>query len=480
MAHAEPTEPTEPDDEDRSDDCGDDTDPFEFPDTRYAHENRDDPLCAMGLDRNRRDLQIAELTCPDDLADVEHHLAGLAPRLGITYGAALDYCDVGIALERLPALAELLEDRPFLPWSHLKLIARAVCCLSDEHLGAFCDDLLRYLAPKKSNQVLVGFKSLHKQLAHIIELLQPEVRPKDLPDDDEPSPPAEDPSFSVDERSATHTRFTVSMRADQGREFIDSLDAIARAHDVARTEALMLLLRSTSKVEVVFNLYREFDGDRAWMSGPGWLSGIATEEWTKRITHVRLASNGSTEGYVPTEAMRAFIEGRDGVCRFPGCSHPAHKDDGDHVCTYNKENPAAGGPTITGNVHCLCRRHHNLKTSKLWDVDAHPDGTEVWTSRDGAHEFVTVPEGPLAGFGRQTFDARLTRKTAVLKEHNRLRMEAEEEARRITREALAAREAEMDAAYEMREDLFGPDGTHPDAGLSYEEKRDKYPDVPPF
>lgn len=178
--------------------------------------------------------------------------------------------------------------------------------------------------------------------------------------------------------------------------------------------------------------------------------------------------------------MDAFIEGRDGVCRFPGCCRPAHQDDSDHVMNFDKEDPSAGGPTSTTNLHTLCRRHHNLKTSKPWDVTAFPDGTEVWTSRDGEHTFTTMPEGPSAGFGRQTFDAQLTRKTAVLREFNARREAAEEEARRITEEALARREAELDAAMDMYDDLYGTNATHPDAKLSMKEKLEKYPDVPPF
>ncbi len=32
-------------------------------------------------------------------------------------------------------------------------------------------------------------------------------------------------------------------------------------------------------------------------------------------------------------------------------------------------NPKQGGPTDTENLHCLCRRHHNLKTHGGWDID---------------------------------------------------------------------------------------------------------------
>lgn len=446
---------------------------FEFPDTRYAHEDAADPLCAAGLERNARDLRVAELTCPDSVADVEDHLARVAPRLGVTYGVGLDYCDVGLMLDRLPTLAEVLEERPFLPWSHLKMIAQAVIPLSDDHVEEFCDRLLRYLAPKRNGQTLVGHRSMASALCRIIGDIQPLARPDDP--EGEPAPkPAEDPNFNVDERSATHSTMRVTLRADQGREVLAILDAVGAAHGCGRREALLHALRGTAKeVKVVFNVYRDVAGGPAWMSGPGWLDAVATDEWVKRLTHLRLSSNGKTDGYVPTDAMDAFVEGRDGVCRFPGCDKPAHRDDKDHVQNYDHDDPDAGGPTVTGNLHCLCRRHHNLKTAKLWDVEAHPDGTEVWTSADGEHRYVTVPQGPLAGFGRQTFDARATRLTGARAEHNARRIAEEAEAKRVTEEA-------QDAAMKKWEDLYGPNASGPESELPLKQKMKKYPDVPPF
>lgn len=151
------------------------------------------------------------------------------------------------------------------------------------------------------------------------------------------------------------------------------LDAVGTVHGCGRREALLHVLRGTAQeVKVVFNVYRDVAGGPAWTSGPGWLDAVATDELVKRLTSLRLSSNGKTDGYVPTDAMGAFVEGRDGVCRFPGCDKPAHRDDKDHVQNYDHDDPDAGGPTGTGNLHCLCRRHHNLKTVKLWDVEAIP------------------------------------------------------------------------------------------------------------
>lgn len=164
----------------------------------------------------------------------------------------------------------------------------------------------------------------------------------------------------------------------------------------------------------------------------------------RRATGIRIIGNGAAEGYTPTEAMMAFLEGRDGTCRFPGCEKAAHSCDKDHVRPYDASNPGAG-PTTTGNMHCLCRRHHNLKTAGLWDVEAHPDGTEVWSSADGKEEFVTVPEGPLKGFGRRTFSERTTRMAATRKEHNDLRRAHLASVRGATEEGRAAGAADYAA-----------------------------------
>lgn len=413
---------------------------YPFPDHRFAHEDPADPIAAAGMVRNAQDVAVGTLAAPAPGADVEDHVARVQVRLGGTRYQALTYCDVGVMLRRMPTLAAILAERPFLPMAHLAKIAQATLPVSDEIMPEVERGLLGHLAPKREGQALIGAKALANRLRRTIEYLDPDARPVD---EDEPAPPSEkSESLGIDDRDDRFTGISATIRADRAREMLLIIDAIARARDCTRDEALYLAVKGECPVSVTVNIYRDVLGGPAWMAGVGWLDEVATREWTARITGIRISSNGSADGYTPTDAMAAFLEGRDGTCRFPNCERPADRCDKDHVRPYDHDNAAAGGPTDTGNLHCLCRRHHNLKTSGLWDVEAHPDGTEVWSSADGSETITTVPEGPLAGFGRQTFGQRTTRVAKTLREHNERRREAMEA--ELAETALARSEAIAD------------------------------------
>ncbi|WJZ03179.1 HNH endonuclease signature motif containing protein [Corynebacterium freiburgense] len=102
--------------------------------------------------------------------------------------------------------------------------------------------------------------------------------------------------------------------------------------------------------------------------------------------------------YHPTDDQRAVVRLRDGHCRFPGCETPASACDIDHVITFE-----AGGWTALGNLQCLCRGHHNLKTDRKVTAHMDSDGAVTWQDTDPkiGKEYqnlgTTFPEGPLAG-----------------------------------------------------------------------------------
>jgi hypothetical protein len=70
------------------------------------------------------------------------------------------------------------------------------------------------------------------------------------------------------------------------------------------------------------------------------------------------------------------------TCVFPFCARPArgcrageHDADCDHITPYGPD-----GPTCSGNVAPLCRRHHRLKTHGGWRYVPVERGSYLWTS----------------------------------------------------------------------------------------------------
>ena len=92
-------------------------------------------------------------------------------------------------------------------------------------------------------------------------------------------------------------------------------------------------------------------------------------------------------GYRPSTALARFVRTRDTTCCFPGCDRPAVYCDLDHTIPYT-----AGGLTHPGNLKCLCRKHHLLKTFWVgrggWSDEQLPDGTIVWTTPTGRRKHV--------------------------------------------------------------------------------------------
>ncbi len=92
-------------------------------------------------------------------------------------------------------------------------------------------------------------------------------------------------------------------------------------------------------------------------------------------------------GYRPSTALQRFVRTRDITCCFPGCDRPAVYCDLDHTVPH-----AAGGLTHPGNLKCLCRKHHLLKTFWVgrggWSDEQLPDGTVVWITPAGRRKHV--------------------------------------------------------------------------------------------
>lgn len=274
----------------------------------------------------------------------------------------------------------------------------------------------------------------------------------------------------VDDRPGSDTvSISLELERPHSVELLSVVDAVADKQQVSRIEVLLALVRGEAEVSVNLDLYRVLvpgvDGSPAdtplWLSGAGWLAPLVTDDWLKRVSSIRVLGEVEASGYVPTEAQKSLVRARDGVCRFPGCEVPAEQCDIDHVEPYCHDDPSCGGKTVVSNLQCLCRRHHNLKTSTLWSAEMLTAGMVGWRRNGGsiphggdAGVFVTTPEGSLAEsfaaqagpghcvenkptiqFGRYTFEQQTVQESSMLKEHNEKRRQKHEELRDLIAEA---------------------------------------------
>ncbi|MCG7439632.1 HNH endonuclease signature motif containing protein [Corynebacterium freneyi] len=452
---------------------------------RWATE-RDEPVSNLARRRNIVDIDICLAVTPDGDDDVDSHLACVATRLGLSRGKAARYCDVGVMLRRMPKVLGVCRSGAW-PHERLATIAAAVAAVSDDNLAAVEDKFVAYLCPGKDFQALPGPRVFARELRRIVEAIEP----VSAPPDDEPRPIVGE-SYGVDNEGAgDFGQLIVVLRKDRLAEFDATVRAIrdAKANDgndgneCSLPDALVALCRGGGEgVSVTMNVY--VDGTnttgtsttgaantsgtgtsttgatttrtadeadvQVWLDGAGWLPKYLTKAWLSRAATVRLSSDSVTGGYVPTDAQKARVRGRDGQCRFPGCDVPAHRCQIDHVVDYDPTHTASDGGgsgsgyglgvTATWNLQCLCQRHHNLKTSKHWRAVMHADGSVTWIDHAGHVFATTVAHGPIAHIGRQTFSQRATRRASTIHGDNLRRMKAEAD-----RQA-AMEQADIDAA----------------------------------
>lgn len=357
--------------------------------------------------------------CTPDLGDfVPDTTSRLSVRMGITEYQATCYCDVGLMLQRFPLVAEQLDTGAF-SWMLVRKIQEDLFAVSDERVEDVDAAAAEALKPSRPGQCVPARSTIHHKLRSIVEELEKKATPLD---DDERnlSYDATEPiTLDIDRRPDDFTIFRIQLPKLDGVEVEKAVRNVAVAEGCSMGEALMKLIRKQVTTTVTLNLYRNVahEGPELFAAG-SWLSEIATEEWMAKVTHLAAPGYDRNNGYHPNDSVSAAVEGRDGTCRAPGCDVPAHRCQKDHIKRYNHDDPEAGGPTSTANLHLLCSKHHRQKTAGSWDVEMSPDGTETWTSFGDGHTVITTPNGPL---GRETFGHRAVRRAKAVRDHNEIK-----------------------------------------------------------
>lgn len=379
----------------------------------FATENPGDPDAVNGMALRRAHHALFRQYAEDGeefLGSADHDIE--MARLRTTTGLPLNEVKSGVysymTLKCLPQLKQLQDETARLDLSRLRAIDRAVSMLGnnvDQDIYDLIDDMLmKIFTPTRQNQELPGAHTITHRLNKLIGDIDSSVaHDKRKRKSRESAAPGQcDLDFHP---SGTHGTSGMTLTADHAtmamiKEFI--LEA-AKTEDITPVEAVVKLITGeiTPPASVTILAYAPMNEDgtvdesaSAFIPGFGHTTAAGTEMVHgagSTIVDLRPARDHTVAGYVPPPFVRAYVQGRDGTCIFPGCDHPAWKCQLDHRVPYEE-----GGQTTAANLFSLCQHHHNLKTDKRGIYVPDPvTGDIVWLFEDGTYALVD-PEGLFA------------------------------------------------------------------------------------
>lgn len=374
----------------------------------YSVCAENDPLAQAGLIARRSEYRkwraCQELAGPSEASvrDWSEHAADLACSIGGSERHIAKHLEALETLDRLPVLRGLVEGMMHLSMAHLCRIDATVLGVRPELFDSagfwttLDTELAGYLTPKKRNQLVPTPDAIARKIRALVALLE-----ADLPGGgDAPGEEPEQPRDNGDYRQWPQADGTAVIEASHDAVTAAAIDKAVRAHAAANNisfaQAHAELILNNVTVQVTLNLYRatDLDGAPTFLSSLGVLSAEALANLEGRITAVRdmdQAGKKVEEAYRPGVGLRAFLEGRDWVCRWPGCNRPAERSQKDHCVDYE-----AGGPTTAANMASLCQHHHNRKTDGIVHYLLDPHTGDVYWLFEDRTWVVDEAEGPLA------------------------------------------------------------------------------------
>ncbi|WP_245670372.1 HNH endonuclease signature motif containing protein [Corynebacterium crudilactis] len=354
----------------------------------FAVNNPNSPLAVQKTKLRQLEHHFWHTHLPKDDDDHSSHISALAIATGLSKAQVSRISIAFATLADLPLLSALQHSLHHLDLSRLITISNEIAGINPDHLEDADGLLTEYLTATSPNQVLPSPASIGRKIKEIRDLLDDARATGSRGSQD-------DSSFGVSFNPDGTAEIGASVDAVDGHIINDAVTQHAKKNDLTYGEAFSDIMRNNIQVKVILNLYSAKDLANApvWASGIGWLDAKTGSFWSKKATteqDMDEAVKINTQKHDPPHPLRTALIGRDGTCRFPGCSVPALKTQADHRIPYEE-----GGITCLGGLGCLCQHHHNMKTDGRVTYLLDPfSGIIVWLMGDGTWA-VSEPSGPL-------------------------------------------------------------------------------------
>ena len=383
----------------------------------YIVNDPKDPLAVKATEIRKQDYLFWKDAKPDLEDDFDITCHTLATRTGLSERRTRDITMALYRLAELPLTMALQETYYFLDFSRLVTIDAVLSKLGDvpaETLERIDQELSRYLTPSNPRQVLPSNTNLRRKLNGLIAIENPST------EENKEAPTKNNSYFTY---SSFGGKAGLAVEFDEATLIAidEHISKAAEEHGLSKAEALakLILCEIESRTKVVLHMYRAHDQESApaFIRGFGWVSPETADNLRPAQTRdMDLAKEMESESYVTPPLIGAYVEGRDGVCRWPGCYRPAESCQKDHRIDH-----ARGGKTAGSNLASLCQHHHNVKTDggAFYIMDPHT-GDIVWLFDDGRWEY-DEPQGPLAPKNKNwalTVGQAIAARRAAAKERN--------------------------------------------------------------
>ena len=383
----------------------------------YIVNDPKDPSAVKATEIRKQDYLFWKDAKPDLEDDFDISCHTLATRTGLSERRTRDITMALYRLAELPLTMALQETYYFLDFSRLVTIDAVLSKLGDvpaETLERIDQELSRYLTPSNPRQVLPSNTNLRRKLNGLIAIENPST------EENKEAPTKNNSYFTY---SSFGGKAGLAVEFDEATLIAidEHISKAAAEHGLSKAEALakLILGEIESRTKVVLHMYRAHDQESApaFIRGFGWVSPETADNLRPAQTRdMDLAKEMESESYVTPPLIGAYVEGRDGVCRWPGCYRPAESCQKEHRIDH-----ARGGKTAGSNLASLCQHHHNVKTGggAFYIMDPHT-GDIVWLFDDGRWEY-DEPQGPLAPKNKNwalTVGQAIAARRAAAKERN--------------------------------------------------------------
>lgn len=432
----------------------------------YTVNDPDRPLAVMGTQLTCQTYKFWDSIQRDDDEDSDLSLAAIAADLGVTESWADGNLEALVTLRKLPLLRALQESLFHLDFYRLRAIDRELAIAAEQMYPEIEDLLTEYLTPTRAHQELPSAYEIGKKIKDILNELDEEISTKKKSTQDNPEASTRIHADGTGELSA---KYSAEIIAEVGQLIRKQADT----RGVSQAQALLDLIRSSNEVKVILNVYSPEGIPNApvFVPGVGWLDQQASECLRRRAAVVRNVNKyreDAGRSYVASPGLRAFLIGRDGTCRYPGCKVPATRCQVDHCVDYED-----GGPTAAANCAMWCQHHHNMKTDGVFTYALDPETAEVTITFLNGTVVSTMPAGPISPAGAHWVQQ-------VGKRRERRRNRAREDAKRQKRREEAAENPARDRPKPRSDPGGGRDRAGPEPAPGSPPWEAMADDDPPF